>query len=317
MAAPQNFDLFGNPIIVDELLRDRFMEPPFSVLDTKTASWQNRKRAWQRKGIQSELGRGQDVLFQNEEIQNMDHYREKEGKRKKKATAECMPTSIGEAYGRKPQTGVSIFDPALTELMYNWFCPDGGTILDVFAGGSVRGIVANFLGYKYTGIELRPEQVAANIEQGQRICPDNEPRWIIGDSNEVLDTDFNNGEQFDFLFTCPPYMDLEVYSDLEADLSTMSDDDFQTVYTSILVKSAQHLKPGGFAGIVVGEVRDKRGFYKDFVGMTKEAYKEAGLKFYNDLVLLNVIGTAAIRANNAMKNKKMVKIHQNVLIFQK
>lgn len=36
---------------------------------------------------------------------------------------------------------------------------EGGTILDPFAGGSVRGIVANFLGFNYTGLELRPEQV--------------------------------------------------------------------------------------------------------------------------------------------------------------
>ena len=40
----ENFDLFGNPIIEDVLLRDKFIEPPFSVLDTKSGSWQNRKK---------------------------------------------------------------------------------------------------------------------------------------------------------------------------------------------------------------------------------------------------------------------------------
>ena len=53
----------------------------------------------------------------------------------------------------------SIFDPALCEVLYKWFCPDKGKILDPFAGGSVRGIVANFLGYEYTGIDIRKEQI--------------------------------------------------------------------------------------------------------------------------------------------------------------
>ena len=63
-------------------------------------------------------------------------------------------------------SGTSIFDPVLTELCYRWFCPSGGLILDPFAGGSVRGIVASVLGYKYEGFELRAEQVAANANTG-------------------------------------------------------------------------------------------------------------------------------------------------------
>ena len=66
--------------------------------------------------------------------------------------------------------GTSIFDPVLCELAYLWFCPPGGKVLDPFAGGSVRGIVAAKLGRKYTGIELRKEQVDANREQAARIC---------------------------------------------------------------------------------------------------------------------------------------------------
>lgn len=62
----------------------------------------------------------------------------------------------------QPQSGTSIFDPVLTELAYRWFCPPTGYILDPFAGGSVRGIVAAVLGRAYTGIDLRPEQIEAN-----------------------------------------------------------------------------------------------------------------------------------------------------------
>ena len=39
-------------------LSERFIVPPFSVLDARQGYWQDRKRAWLALGIQSELGRG-------------------------------------------------------------------------------------------------------------------------------------------------------------------------------------------------------------------------------------------------------------------
>ena len=54
-------DLFGNEIVKDVLLRDKFMEPPFSVLDTRTSSWQNRKKLWIGKGLKSEVGRKENL----------------------------------------------------------------------------------------------------------------------------------------------------------------------------------------------------------------------------------------------------------------
>lgn len=87
---------------------------------------------------------------------------------KGKKVAECMGKFGGE-YGRKTMSGTSIFDPVLCELLYRWFCPTGGRILDPFAGGSVRGIVAAYLGYKYVGIDLSENQVVANRVQAERI----------------------------------------------------------------------------------------------------------------------------------------------------
>jgi DNA modification methylase len=290
-------DLFGNEIIEDVLLRDKFIEPPFSVLDTRGGNWQGRKRAWLSKGIKSEVGRDDDLTYTGA-AKEFDHYRVKEGKR-----------------DRTDEQGTSIFDPVLTELMYRWFCPEGGTILDPFAGGSVRGIVANYLGYKYTGIELRDEQVLSNIEQGDTILPGNTPEWLCGDSDKVLEI-FDR--QFDFIFSCPPYADLEVYSDLPDDLSNMDYDNFIIKYRSIIKKAGKLLKRGAYACFVVGEVRDKDGYYYDFVGDTKRAFTDLGLKLYNDAVLLNSVGTASMRANRIFgSNKKLVKIHQNVLVFKK
>jgi hypothetical protein len=42
-------------------LAERFLVPPFSVLDARQGYWQARKSAWIALGIQSELGRGEGV----------------------------------------------------------------------------------------------------------------------------------------------------------------------------------------------------------------------------------------------------------------
>mgnify|MGYP003538633599 FL=1 len=295
----QKVDLFGEPIIEDVLLRDKFLEPPFSILDTRQGSWQNRKRRWQRIGMKSEVGRADELTYTGA-ASKFDYYRVKEGTRE---TTDEQSTSI--------------FDPALTELMYNWFCPKGGLILDPFAGGSVRGIVAHYLGYKYSGLELRQEQVDSNREQAINILPvTNQPQWYCGDSDELLEQDWT--PKFDFIFSCPPYADLEVYSDLKEDLSNMPYKDFVMKYRSIIGKALKLLKKDCYAVFVVGEVRGKDGFYYDFVGDTKRAFIEQGAKLYNDAILVNVVGSASMRASKVFEaGKKLTKIHQNVLVFKK
>lgn len=293
-------DLFGNEVIKDELLRDKFIEPPFSILDTKSGSWARRKRLWVSKGLKSDIGR-QDSKTINT---GTDLYRK---------------TNIKEgSYGndKAKDAHISIFDPALCEVLYNWFCIEGGAILDPFAGGSVRGIVANYLGYKYTGIDIRQEQVDSNREQALDILPiENQPKWYVGDSNKILDENWQI--KFDMILSCPPYADLEVYSDLEGDISNKPYKEFLSLYESIINKSCKLLKVGGYACFVVGEVRDKNGFYIGFVPDTIKAFEKCGMKFYNEAILLNVIASASMRANGNMKSQKLVKVHQNVLVFKK
>jgi DNA modification methylase len=283
-------DLFGNEIIKDELLRDKFIEPPFSILDTKTGSWQKRKRLWKNKGIASELGR--DVKVINNSFS-------------------------GEKYGRKDMNETSIFDPALTELMYHWYCPDNGTILDPFAGGSVRGIVANYLGYNYTGIDIRQEQIDANRNNALDILPiNNQPNWYVGDSNLKLDELQNN--EYDFVFSCPPYADLEKYSELEGDISNMNYFEFLIAYDSIIKKTIKLLKKDHYACFVVGDIRDKKGFYRDFVSHTKQSFINAGALLYNEAILLQPLGTAMLRAGKIfLSGGKLTKVHENILIFKK
>ena len=274
-------------------LEEKFIAPPFSVLDSKAGYWQERKRLWKLLGIKSEIGREENLLKAGET----------DKKFKQSKNLKYMAPST------------SIFDPVLCEVSYSWFCVEKGSILDPFAGGSVRGIVASVCGYDYHGNDLRKEQIEANIKNANEIGIGKVPNWTCGDS---INIDQLQPGQYDMIFSCPPYADLEVYSDDPRDLSNMEYNNFIDQYSKIIKKSCDMLKDNRFAVFVVGEVRDKKGFYRNFVADTKNAFIKAGLKLYNDIVFLEPIGTACLRADRTFGSfRKTVKTHQNVLVFYK
>lgn len=281
-------------------LFEKYIVPPYSVLDSRQGYWKDRKAEW-KEIITSGNGRDDELLG--------------EGLKK---------LAIKQGKGKSSLTGTSIFDPVLCEVLINWFCPAGGNVIDPFAGGSVRGLVSTMLGNNYTGVDLSSKQIEANYDNYNEIkhLSDftggelKQPNWICGDSATI--DKLVNDNDFDFMLTCPPYADLEVYSDDPADISNMPYDKFKSVYFEIIKKTVDKLKDDAFCAIVIGDVRDKQGYYHNFVGHTKEAFIEAGCKLYNECILVESGATAALRAGKQFNaGRKVVKIHQNVLIFIK
>jgi DNA modification methylase len=567
-------------------LAEQFLVPPFSVLDARQGYWTDRKRQWLALGIRSELGRGSD------------------GDKTQEGMTYGISAQPGDVWDRKAAIerrdgrdytwqefadlypdeirllGDSIFDPVLCEIAYRWFSPPGGKVLDPFAGGSVRGVVAAMTGRHYTGIELRGEQVKANRQNWQDItgsaaaldddtpdltpverrgeywfkrddtftianvsggkartcwalaqgapglvtagsrsspqvnivahiaqrlgiparvhvpegeltaeliaartagaeiiqhkagynsvivkrarddakatgyreipfgmeCPEAikqtrkqvanlpfgnfgrlvipcgsgmslagvlwglidqgrtdvevlavqvgadptarlnryappgwrdlvqlrpsgqdyhdaapaaaiegigldphyeakclpflepndllwivgirqteqlkglpahriEPAWIQGDSRQALAA-IEGG--YDLLFSCPPYADLEVYSDDPADISAMDYQEFLTAYRDIIAQACAKLAPNRFAVWVVGDIRDHAGNYRNLIGETVRAFEDAGLHLYNEAILVTPTGSLAMRAGNMFRaSRKLGKAHQNVMMFLK
>jgi DNA modification methylase len=276
------------------ILAEKFVYYPFSVLDARSGIWGARKQKWLSLGIESAKGRDSAIL-----LCGTDRYRK----------------------GKNKGPHISTFDPVLCEIMYKWFCPPEGNIVDPFCGGSVRGIVASVLGHPYWGVDLRQEQVDENYEQGKKICSAIKgpsdisifPEWVVGDSREVM----KDAPRCDFIFSCPPYGDLESYSEDPRDLSTMKYEDFMHNYDKIIQVCMDKLVDDRFACFVVGNFRDGDR-YHNFVADTIDCFERAGGIFYNDCVLLTMYGTAALRANGYFTvSRKVTKVHQNVLVFAK
>jgi hypothetical protein len=217
--------------------------------------------------------------------------------------------------------GTSVFDPVLCELAYRWWSPPGALIYDPFAGGSVRGIVASMLGREYLGLDLSAMQIAANEEQAASICGDHPmPRWVEGDACAPGAALGAPERLADLLFTCPPYFDLEQYSDDPRDLSNAGSwARFGERYGAALEHAVRRLARDRFAVLVVGNVREhtgNRALY-DLAGLTVELMAAAGCEFYNDAVLVTATGSLALRAARIFRLRKLGRTHQQVLVFVK
>ena len=270
-------------------LKKKFVFPPFSVLDSSSSDWVERKRDWfdiigkATKTRDGEFGRISGETSKNSVLSHIN-------------------------------SGTSVFDPVLCELLVRWFSSPSDKILDPFAGGPVRGAVCGSLSRKYFGVEIRQEQIDENLSAVNALNISNNVFYKCGDSQNI-DNIFLNKE-FNMCLTCPPYYNLEVYS--ESDLSAMgSYEDFIGGYSVALKKSADLLCDGSFFAIVVGDVRGRDGGYYGFIYDTFRILTSCGLKLYNEIIFKNVVGTAAMRASGNMKNRKITKIHQNVLVFYK
>lgn len=269
-------------------LKEEFIIPPFSIWDTRQGYWQDRKRRWLQLYGDSRDGRDDNLLGDG-----LKRLAEKNG---------------GNL------TGTSEFDPVVAEICFRWFNPDNGKILDPFAGGIVRGAVASVLGCHYDGIDLSRKQVATNKKMADKLKL--EAQYHQGNS---LNLDKLVNGKYDLIFSCPPYYDLEKYDDGEGDISMAKTyKEFLTDYEKIIAKAVAKLKDNRFAVFTVANIRDEKGFYRNLVADTIGAFEKAGAMFYNDIVLVNAIATASMRARRPFNsNRKVAKVHQNILVFYK
>tara|TARA_R110001583_G_scaffold31420_3_gene107456 strand:- start:3498 stop:4823 length:1326 start_codon:yes stop_codon:yes gene_type:complete len=264
------------------VLTRKYIQPPLSILDTRKADWLERKREWRER------------ICDNAETRE---------------DAQAYGGMLADMNG-----GVSMLDPVLAELMVLWFGVVGGKAFDPFAGDTVFGFVAATCGMEFEGIELRPEQATLNQQRADSAGLN--ARYHCDTAANL--EDYIEDDSLDLIFTCPPYADLEKYSDDPDDLSNMSHDEFFNIYGDIMRKTFSKLKNNRFAVVVMGEVRGKNGGYIGTVPGTIEIMKSAGFQFYNELILVNTFGTMPIVAGRFLTTtRKTAKAHQNVLVFLK
>ena len=205
----------------------------------------------------------------------------------------------------------SVFNPQLAQMILAAYAPMNGKIYDPFGGGGTRGYIATKMGYDYTGVEIRKEEynrVLAQMKEWNLNF-----KFILADSIK-----YRPNESFDFIYTCPPYYDLEVYSDMEEDLSNApSYMEYLNMLQKVLKNCYDVLKKDSFAVFVVGNFRNKKGELEHLNGDLITKAKEVGFKLWDELIWMGASNVALTRCGKFEKNRKSVRMHEYIIILKK
>lgn len=295
-----------------------------SVIDARSALWRHRKREWldiigpegksREKALYGSLAMRFPGLYARTKEDrerlgiSFDEYIEQYGPEDAREAKEYP----------KMSDGVSTFDPVLAEIIYEWFIPGKcARVFDCFAGGITKGAVAVAKGHSFTGIDIRPSQVEINEEKSKAFAGAGQYLRYFCDDARNLPKYIGVATQ-DLFISCPPYYNLEVYSDLDGDASNQPTyRDFIEILRDAFGKAVKCLKINRFAIVIVGDIRDDKGEYYNFPGDVISIFQDCGCAFLDDIVLFRPDATANLRAKRYMKSRKVVRVHERVLVFYK
>lgn len=151
------------------------------------------------------------------------------------------------------------FIPAVAEsLILRLTRPDSWT-WDSFAGSGTTGRVAAALDRRVFMTDLNP--TGPDILQGdarsvkvEKSTLGNPTTYERGLADKLLYT-FPNRFFFDLVILHPPYYNIIKFSDDHADLSNSQTlGGFLLALKTVMVNACRHLKPGGFIGLVIGDI---------------------------------------------------------------
>jgi DNA modification methylase len=271
-------DLFGNDISLDFRDKDHF----YSV-------WHSSKTKSRKLGLEE---------VDLPEIQHKNRY-------------------IGFKDRKNKPVQLSTFSSYRADTIIKKYSKEGDLILDPFCGRFTRCYYTIINNRKYIGFDIQPEVISNNREvlnnHKEKDNRFNEANFVYGDGCEL-----NFDTMVDFIFTCPPYLDLEYYGDEPNQLANMSYTNFLNKIGQCFINCYNLLKPNKYCCFVIGDVR-KNGellpLHSDFIVLAKKA----GFKLFDTIILVNdtsmnkaLIWTFVNKGHNFTG-----KIHEYLLVFKK
>ena len=203
---------------------------------------------------------------------------------------------------------LSKFNSENCKNIINFFTSKGDIILDPFAGRT-RAIISNHLGRKYVGFELTEKYFPQTIGEDLRVYNDdsaNMGKWL-----DYLD-------YADLVFTCPPYWDMEKYSDNPRDLSTFKTyDDFLEGCNRRLEIASSYLKENGFLIVVLMDFRNKGVFHSWHTDTIEYFHSNTDFKLYDTILWEMSPAKRHPLYPQALLNRRMLNTHEYCLVFNR
>jgi len=218
--------------------------------------------------------------------------------------------SMQSYYGGK----VSKMDPMDVQWLLLRWAEDAERVLDCFAGYITRGFVTGALDYNYVGVDCWKELVQDNRKIVTKWKgADKKLRYVVSDARTLKGVT----GKFDFAFVSPPYYDLESYSENPTCLAKCQS--YQQFITD-LGKCAKALlakmNQGCFVAAILGDTPNAKGELLDLIGDARREFSAAGFTYHDRITFLKPAGTAALRAGQSWRGKKIVQRAEVALIFK-
>lgn len=215
----------------------------------------------------------------------------------------------------------SIFNPMLAAMLVQAYSQQGDLVIDPFAGGGTRAIISALMKRDYVGIDVRPDEVD-RVNARIKELGFNTAVYCRDAARASWRPDGYDGappiiaRKAEMLLTCPPYWNLEVYSEDPADLSTKQTySDFLLGISEVIRRSKHGLKNGGVAVWVVGEFRHpETSELLDFPGDVARLHQEHGFWIYDRFVYSHANPQAFWRMGVFDKTRKLIRVHEHVIV---
>ena len=198
----------------------------------------------------------------------------------------------------------SNFPEETCKLVYELFLRDKQKVFDPFAGFGQRAYWAKYYGKSYIGYDISQESIDL-------------AKNLFGVDNILADSSIAEIPEFDSVFTCPPYFDLEQYSSPDG-LDKLKDwSDFLICYESIWRRIILSSKSGIKFCVQVGDWRSK-GKYYDLVFQTEKIFENWKLTPV-DKVIISRLKTTKIKIMlpQCKRLGYTCKVHESLLVYEK
>jgi DNA modification methylase len=210
---------------------------------------------------------------------------------------------IGNHYAKSSRLQYSPFPEEVSRVCYELYLRDCKHIFDPFAGWGERGFFAKEYCKEYTGFDIN----AMAIQHAED---------HYGIQNDLADSYTVKLPKFDGLFTCPPYWNLERYTDQGID-AAKTWKDFLFRYSFIFHKAYEVADTGSMFCIMVGDWR-KDGVYYDIAHQTRKIFEDLGATTIDDVVISRKgVSKITIMLPQAKRLGYSVKVHSSLLVFKK
>lgn len=214
---------------------------------------------------------------------------------------------------------LSEFNPTVAKNIISFWSNPKDLIFDPFSGRT-RALVSYAMDRMYVGCEVSKDVVDYMYNKFFELNLINKNDFgvdIINDDCLNIKKHYEN--EFDMIFTCPPYWNLEKY---ESCIGQLSDIKKYDVFLNELKKrldvSLSLLKKDGYMCLVVGDFRKKGQyipFHSDIINFMKE---NKSVKLHDVITIQNIpFGAAAYYFGSLKQYKITAKSHEYLIVFKK